>query len=110
MIVSFVAEPEEIDLGQTVTLTWEFTGTSLVDARLLRNGEQIRGDLVSPGTVDDTPPSGLIEYTLVVDSEFSGSTEQSVFVTVNQVEVVPQSSLDIAWFNLWSMLVGENID
>ena len=103
VITYFDADPDVIDLGQPVSLSWEFSGTSLVDARLYRSDGQIGFELASPGSMDDTPPDpGQVRYTLIVDSEFSGSTSYDIFVTVNAP--VSQGTLDLAWHNLISWL------
>ncbi len=83
VILSFNADMRGIELGQCVNLSWLFTGTSLVDAQLLRAGEVIAFDLQTSGSYKDCPPAaGEIEYTLRVSSEFAGTVQQSLFVTV----------------------------
>jgi polar amino acid transport system substrate-binding protein len=85
VIDSFDADPQVINLNDSVELSWSFSGTSLVNARLFRGDELIAQDVTSPGTFTDTPTvTGQVVYRLVVDSEFAGSTEQSVVVTVNE--------------------------
>jgi polar amino acid transport system substrate-binding protein len=107
----FEAYPEVIELGGSVELSWSFGGTSLVNARLFRDDEEIAFDLLSPDTFSDVPPNpGQIEYKLIVDAEFSGSTEQSIFVTVNEPEVTAQSALEMAWHYLLSSMMVEGIN
>ena len=88
VINSFTAEPAEINLNDSVTLAWDFSGQDLALVRLFRGAEVIASDFANTGTLTDTPPStGQIIYELVVDSEFGGSARQSV--AVNVVEEVP---------------------
>jgi hypothetical protein len=83
VIHSFDTDLNEIQVGQCVNLSWEFSGTSLVGSQLTRNGEVIGSDLPPTGTQQDCPPqAGQTEYHLKVDSEFSGSVQQSLFVNV----------------------------
>jgi len=98
VIDSFTANPQAIDFNDSVELSWSFSGFSLADARLFRGDDLLAQDLTSPGTFVDTPPvTGQVVYRLVVYSEFSGSTEQSVVVTVNAPAPEPQSALEMAW-------------
>jgi len=77
----------QVNLGECVLVTYGFEGTSLAASTLLRNGQAIDFDVASPGSTQDclTDPAlvGTVNYTLKVDSEFSGSATRDA-----QVEVV----------------------
>lgn len=86
VIESFTTDAAQIDVGGCVNLAWSFSGTSLVNARLLRNDVELVFDLVSPGTyqdcIGDDSFVGTVTYRLVIDSEFAGSSAAEQFVTV----------------------------
>lgn len=86
VIESFTTDTTQIDVGGCVNLAWSFSGTSLVGARLLRNGVEIVTDVATLGTYQDCIADdsfvGTVIYRLVVDSEFAGSSAAEQFVTV----------------------------
>ncbi|HRW06938.1 MAG TPA: transporter substrate-binding domain-containing protein [Caldilineaceae bacterium] len=86
VIESFTADTTQIDVGGCVNLAWSFSGTSIVNARLLRNDGEIAFDLLSPGSYQDCVTDdtfvGTVVYRLVVDAEFAGSSAAEQFVTV----------------------------
>jgi ABC-type amino acid transport substrate-binding protein len=89
-IYSFTASENTVLMGDVVTLSWSFSTQDLASARLTRTNPdgsvtQLNGgaDVVSPGSYDDLAMSpGTVTYTLVVSSEFGGSSTKSVVVTV----------------------------
>jgi hypothetical protein len=89
-IYSFTANATTVLMGDVVTLTWSFSTQDLASARLTRTNPdgsvtQLNGgaDVVTPGSYDDLAmSSGTVTYTLVVSSEFGGSSTKSVVVTV----------------------------
>ncbi len=86
VIYSFTATPSQIDLGQCVTLKWQFGGSGLALVRIFRNGDEIIRDPANQGSQQDCPPAaGRVEYQLVVDSEHGGSAKQSAFVDVRGI-------------------------
>jgi hypothetical protein len=91
VINSFTAQPQQINQGECVTLSWDFTGVDLALAQVFRGGDVIASDVPSPGSTQDCPPgSGNVEYRLQVDAEFGGSAQQSAFVNV----VAPEQPTD----------------
>jgi hypothetical protein len=83
MIESFFVEPGQIDQGQCVELSWVFSVTNLLEARLYRENLVIAENLGSPDSLVDCPQSsGRNEYRLVVESANSGSIERILSVIV----------------------------
>lgn len=83
VISMFVASPYQIPLGQCTTLKWQYSGQSLAQTRIFRNGQVILQDMPLSGSYSDCPPTtGRIEYRLQVDSEAAGSAVASQFVDV----------------------------
>ena len=81
-ISNFSAIPDQINLGECVTLSWSFSGQSLVTAVITRDGQPVASDISQNGSQQDCPPNaGSVTYTLKVDSEV-GSTAQSAQVNV----------------------------
>jgi len=79
----FYAKPEQINLGDCVTLNWSFGGQNLAASSIIRNGEPIKNDPPTQGTMQDCPSTpGQAEYRLVVSAEFGGSTSASQYVVV----------------------------
>lgn len=72
----------QINFGACVFLTWNFFGDSLAATTLFRNGEIIDSDFTAPGSYQDCPPVGVMNYQLKVDSEFSGSATRDAQLTV----------------------------
>jgi polar amino acid transport system substrate-binding protein len=98
-IIEFlVAEPSELDLGGTVTISWAYSGQDLASATLMRtepNGSVITlpANVNPGGTYQDVPPvAGLVSYTLTVNSASGGTAVQTVVVQVYDpsLEVNPQ--------------------
>jgi LysM repeat protein len=87
----FSTSSNSITIGNTIILSWSFSGQDLTQARLnrtnpdgtitpLNNG----GDVPPVGTLPDQPPiTGKFIYTLSVSSEFAGTTVRTVEVMVN---------------------------
>ncbi|MEZ4660808.1 MAG: transporter substrate-binding domain-containing protein [Caldilineaceae bacterium] len=108
VIISFNVDRSQITFSECVVLSWEFTGDSLAQVQLLRNGDAIAGDMPSPGSFQDCPPApGQITYQLVVDSEFGGSARQAVMVDVQDasdgegaVEQLPEIPPSISSFTV----------
>ncbi len=91
VIDAFSVDPQEISAGQCVNVHWSFSGTDLVAAQLLRNGEVIGGDLAPSGVQQDCPPvTGGVEYRIQVDSEFAGSAQRTAQVSVIEAAQPPQ--------------------
>lgn len=85
VIITFNVDRNQINLGECVVISWEFTGDSLALAQLLRNDDVIASEVPTPGSYQDCPPApGQVTYQLVVDSEFGGSTRQAQMVTVQE--------------------------
>ncbi len=92
VISVFTATPNQISTAnQCVDLTWQFSGTSLVQAQIFRSDrpdQPLQSDIAEQGTIQDCPDVGRIgvtyTYTLKVDAEFSGSTTAQQTVTVVQ--------------------------
>ena len=83
VINSFSAQPGQINQGQCVNVSWNFTGVDLVLAQVFRGNEVIASDIASPGSMQDCPPgAGQVQYRIQVDSEFGGQAQQSAIVTV----------------------------
>jgi hypothetical protein len=86
-IDAFSVDPQQIDAGECVSISWSFSGSGLVAAQLFRNGEVIGSDLAPSGQQQDCPPvTGNVEYRIQVDSEFAGSATRSQVVTVVQAQ------------------------
>lgn len=85
VIAAFNANPDQIDSGDCIELSWSFSGTSLAQAQIFRDGQTILSDAPVSGNLEDCPPApGHVEYLLQVDSEFSGSAQASQFIDVYQ--------------------------
>lgn len=83
VITTFIASPDQISVGQCLDLTWEFSGQDLALAQIFRGAEVIASDIAMNGTLQDCPVApGQLIYRLQVDTEFGGSAQQSIFVTV----------------------------
>lgn len=83
----FRAEPNQINQGECVNLSWSFTGQDLAAVTITRDGQPIASDVPIDGSQQDCPPNaGTVTYTLKVDAEFGGSAQQSAQVNV----VAPQ--------------------
>lgn len=83
VISSFSASPQQINLGGCTTLNWSFSGQSLANVTLARDGAVIASDVATTGSLQDCPPSaGQITYLLKVDSEFGGTAQQGAQVNV----------------------------
>ena len=86
-ISQFSADRSSMAVGECVNLNWRFGGTSLAAARLLRNSDTLQGDVPTSGSYQDCPQNpGDYTYQLIVDSEFSGSAQQSTTVNVTQAQ------------------------
>jgi arginine/lysine/histidine transporter system substrate-binding protein len=89
-IYSFTADETNVLLGTPVTLSWSFSGQDLASARLTRtnpDGNVVElydgGDVPSNGSYTDLPTvPGNVTYSLLVSSEFGGTSVESVFVLV----------------------------
>lgn len=90
-IDSFTANPTSVTAGDLVVVSWSFSGEAIVSARLTRtdpDGSVVPlyggADVMSPGTYEDMAMiPGTVQYTLVVSSEFGGTTTSTIQVTVN---------------------------
>ena len=90
MIEYFSASPEILVQGDLLVVSWSFSGEDLVKARLTRtnpDGTQTPlyggADVEMQGEYEDlmmTP--GTYTYTLLVGSEFKGTTVQTLVVEV----------------------------
>jgi ABC-type amino acid transport substrate-binding protein len=97
VIEYFTAEPVSLPMGGVITVSWSFSGEDLASATLIRvdpDGLVVPlyggDDVTSPGVYEDlAAKAGLVSYTLVVSSEFGGSTVATVLVEVLAVEVQP---------------------
>jgi polar amino acid transport system substrate-binding protein len=97
VIEYFTAEPVSLPMGGVITVSWSFSGEDLASATLVRvdpDGLVVPlyggDDVTSPGVYEDlAAKAGLVSYTLVVSSEFGGSTVATVLVEVLAVEVQP---------------------
>jgi Ig-like domain from next to BRCA1 gene len=91
VIDSFTANPTSVAVGELVVVSWSFSGQDLASARLTRtdpDGSVVPlyggADVTSPGSYEDLAMApGTVNYTLVVSSEFGGTTTATVQVTVN---------------------------
>jgi polar amino acid transport system substrate-binding protein len=83
LITSFSASPQQINLGGCTTLSWSFSGQSLAQTIISRDGAVIASEIGQAGSLVDCPPSaGQIIYLLKVDSEFGGTAQQGAQVSV----------------------------
>jgi len=79
----FRSTVDKVVEGQCLELSWSFEGSDLATAQITRNGDILITDPPPTGTAEDCPPAGgFAEYQLKVDSESSGTAEQSITVTV----------------------------
>jgi hypothetical protein len=91
VIYSFTVNPALVGLGDLVVLNWSFSGGNVVSARLTRTDPdgtivQLLGgaDVPQIGSYEDLAMKpGTLSYTLLIGSEFGGTTGATVFVTVN---------------------------
>lgn len=87
----FGASSTYVTQGNSITLSWSFSGQSLASARLTRtnpDGSQTPlyggADVTTPGSYDDLAGSpGIYTYSLSVSSEFGGTTVRTITVNVN---------------------------
>ena len=97
VITSFTAIPDNVLLGAPVTLTWSFSGQDLAAASMTRTDPDgtvvdLTGGMGVPesGTYVDYPPNvGNVTYSLLVSSEFGGTSVKSAFVLVAPAVVAP---------------------
>jgi hypothetical protein len=86
-INQFGADRSSMTVGECVNLSWSFGGDSLTAARLIRNSNELVSDVPTDGNYQDCPQdAGDYTYQLVVDSEFSGSSQQSTTVSVTAAQ------------------------
>ncbi|MDI6695295.1 MAG: transporter substrate-binding domain-containing protein [Anaerolineales bacterium] len=79
----FSANPNPIDQGQCLNLSWSFSGDNITSAAIYRDGDSIADGLAPNGIMQDCPPdSGQVEYRLMVISAFGGGANASQFVFV----------------------------
>ncbi|MEZ4769565.1 MAG: transporter substrate-binding domain-containing protein [Caldilineales bacterium] len=106
-ISSFSAIPDQITLGECVTLSWSFSGQSLAASTITRDGQPIASDVAQNGSQQDCPPNaGTVNYTLQVDSEV-GSTSQSDQVNVLEAQQ-PEQPPQITSFSADPAQIGLN--
>ena len=89
VISSFSATPPGVQINNTVTLSWSFSGDSLATSKLTRTDPDgtivtLASDMATTGQYQDVAgSSGTLVYTLVVSNEFGGTTTASTTVTVS---------------------------
>ena len=110
VIYFFNVDSNEIDLGQCINMSWQYTATSVVNAQISRDNQAIASNVNTSGSLRDCPTkTGQLQYRLRVDTEFTGSTQASQFVQVNNPQPA-QPQINSFTAQPADIMLGECVD